>query len=79
MRTTYLIPAVGLGIAVLAGGCGGSDDTPARAATAADRPARTAHVDLPGGRIAFRRFFDDAQTHGAVFTVNPDGSGEAGH
>ena len=76
MRTTHLIPAVGLGIAVLAAGCGGSNDAPARAATSADQPARTAQVDLPGGRIAFRRFFDDAQTHGAVFTVDPDGSDE---
>jgi TolB protein len=76
MRTTHLIPAVGLAIASLAAGCGGSDDTPARAAASADQPARTAHADLPAGRIAFRRYFDDAQTHGAVFTINPDGSGE---
>ena len=76
MQTTYLIPAVGLGIVLVAAGCGGSDDPAARAATSADPPARAAKVDLPGGRIAFRRFFDDAQTHGAVFTVNPDGSGE---
>jgi TolB protein len=76
MRTTYLIPAVGVGIAVLVAGCGGSDDPPARGSTSADPPARTSQRDLPAGRIAFRRYFDDAQTHGAIFTINPDGSGE---
>jgi TolB protein len=76
MHTTHLIPAVGLGIAIVAAGCGGSADVPARAATSGDPSARAAEVHLPGGRIAFRRFFDDARTHGAVFTANPDGSGE---
>src|SRR5215212_4519835 len=76
MQTTHLIPAVGLGIAVLAAGCGGSDEPPARAATSGDPPASATQVDLPDGRIAFRRFFDDAQTHGAVFTIDPDGSGD---
>jgi len=28
------------------------------------------------GRIVFRRFFDNAETSGALFTSNPDGSGE---
>jgi Tol biopolymer transport system component len=28
------------------------------------------------GRIAFRRFFDADKTWGAVFTINPDGTGE---
>ena len=67
MGSTYLIPALGLGIAVLVIGCGGSSDPPARAATSADPPARTAQVDLPAGRIAFRRYLDDAQTQGALF------------
>ena len=60
MNSTHLIPAVGLGIAVLAAGCGGSSDPPARTATSAAVPARTAQVDLPAGRIAFRRYLDDA-------------------
>jgi TolB protein len=72
MHTARLIPAVALGIAVLAAGCGGSDEPSARAATFTDPPAR----ELPSGRIAFRRYLDDAQTHGAVFTINPDGTGE---
>lgn len=63
-------------LAVLAVGCGGSDDDssgePSDPANA--RPGNT--VDLPSGRVAFRRFLDDAQTHGAIFTINPDGSGE---
>lgn len=28
------------------------------------------------GRIAFRRYLNDDQTRGAIFTVNPDGTGE---
>jgi Tol biopolymer transport system component len=28
------------------------------------------------GRIAFRRYFDNAHTWGAIFTINPDGTGE---
>jgi Tol biopolymer transport system component len=36
-----------------------------------------AHATSPGknGRIAFRRYFDDAQTWGAVFVANADGTG----
>jgi Tol biopolymer transport system component len=30
----------------------------------------------PSPSSAFRRYLDDAQTHGAIFTVNPDGSDE---
>jgi Tol biopolymer transport system component len=38
-------------------------------------PARATY---PGenGRIAFRRYFDADKQHGAVFTINPDGTGE---
>ena len=41
-------------------------------------PAIPAEATFPddNGRIAFRRFLDADQTTGAVFTVNPDGSGE---
>jgi TolB protein len=36
-----------------------------------------AHATAPGenGRIAFRRYFNSAQTRGAIFTINPDGTG----
>src|SRR6476619_2164317 len=27
------------------------------------------------GRIAFRRYFNQAHTYGAIFTINPDGTG----
>ena len=67
--------AVGVAFSVLAAGCGGSDGQPAKAG-AASAPARGAKVELPGGRIAFRRYLDVARTHGAIFTVNPDGSDE---
>jgi TolB protein len=66
--TTHILPAAAVGIALLAAGCGGSVDTGAEAATATD--------PLPAGRIAFRRYLDDARTRGAVFTVKPDGTGE---
>ena len=67
--------AVGVAISVLAAGCGGSDGQPAKAG-AASAPARGGKVELPGGRIAFRRYLDVARTRGAIFTVNPDGSDE---
>ena len=36
-----------------------------------------AHATAPGenGRIAFRRYFNDEQTLGAIFTIRPDGTG----
>lgn len=35
------------------------------------------HATTPGenGRIAFRRYFDDAHTRGAIFTIRPNGTG----
>ena len=76
------VPAVGLAVTVLAAGCGGSDDQSPRARAASEPPGAAsepvggASVELPGGTIAFRRYFDAAQTHGAIFTINPDGSDE---
>jgi Tol biopolymer transport system component len=58
--------------AVLAGLCVGcGSGKPAVATAAAGREA-----GLPAGRIAFRRFLDEAQTQSALFTVGTDGSGE---
>jgi TolB protein len=76
MHSTHMICTVGLGVAVLAAGCGGSGDRPDRDARAAEPAATAGPAELPAGRIAFRRYLDDAQTHGAVFTINPDGTGE---
>ena len=71
MKPAHLIiPTAALGAALLAAGCGGDGE-----ASPAPR-AQQAQADLPAGRIAFRRYLDDAQTHGAVFTVKPDGTGE---
>jgi Tol biopolymer transport system component len=53
-------------------GCGSAD--PASSARAG--AAATPKPPLPPGRIAFRRWLDDAKTHGAIFTVRTDGSGE---
>jgi TolB protein len=60
-----------LAVGVLAA-CG-SEDGPstAPAGTTAAKPS-----ELPPGRIAFRRWLDDAKTHGAIFTVRTDGAGE---
>ena len=76
MISTRLITSLGLAIAVLASGCGGSEGPSAKAAPAAERQAATATTKLSPGRIAFRRYLDDAQTHGAIFTVRTDGTGE---
>jgi TolB protein len=40
--------------------------------------AVTSHATAPGknGRIAFRRWFNQDQSWGAIFTINADGSGE---
>jgi TolB protein len=57
-------------LAIAAAGCGGSHSAGAPAA-AASAPAK-----LPGGRIVFRRYLDHAKSHAALFTVNPDGTGE---
>jgi Tol biopolymer transport system component len=40
------------------------------------KAARASASDLPAGRIAFRRYLDDARTHGALLTIDPDGSRE---
>ena len=50
----------------------------AAAVAALGAGAQSAHATAPGhnGRIAFRRFLDPDRTHGAIFTINPDGSAE---
>jgi TolB protein len=67
------IAAIGLGVALagLCVACGGGQSTVATATAVAHRTG-----GLPAGRIAFRRFLDEAQTQSAVFTVHADGSGE---
>jgi TolB protein len=69
---SWAIPAIAIVIAVAAAGCGGSD-TNAPSTRAASKPAK---AEKPSGRIAFRRYFDAGQTHGAIFTINADGTGE---
>jgi TolB protein len=59
-------------VAVAVAGCGGSDGASTMAKPAAKPTAPT----LPAGRIVFRRWLDDAKTHGAIFVVNTDGTGE---
>jgi TolB protein len=40
--------------------------------------ATPAHATFRGndGRLVFRRYFNNAHSHGAIFTINPDGTGE---
>ena len=52
-------------------GCG--SESPA---TAPARTTSASEPQLPPGRVAFRRWLDDAKTHGAIFTVRTDGTGE---
>ena len=75
-RHTRLITMLGLGVAVLAAGCGGSEGRSADPAPAAERQSATPKPKLPVGRIAFRRYLDEAQTQGAIFTMRTDGTGE---
>ena len=49
--------------------------TPLVASTAAVAPAQATFPE-ENGRIAFRRYFTPDMQHGAVFTINPDGTGE---
>jgi Tol biopolymer transport system component len=70
-RLAGLTAAALLTLGVTAG-CGGSDNQ----STAAARPTTAQQPQLPSGRIAFRRWLDDAKTHGAIFTVRTDGTGE---
>jgi len=58
-------------LAGLSVGCGSGK--PAVATAKASGPGTRG---LTAGRIAFRRFLDQAQTQSALFTVSPDGSGE---
>ena len=72
MKPAHLIiTTAALGAALLAAGCGADGEAVPEA-----RAQKQAQADLPAGRIAFRRYLDDAQTQGAVFTVNPDGTSE---
>ena len=48
----------------------GSEDTPAGQPAKATTAAKS---ELPPERIAFRRWLDDARTHGAIFTWAPTG------
>jgi Tol biopolymer transport system component len=73
-RSTSLAAPALIAAAALAG-CGTSDRD-ASTGSNAKPAATTAAADLPPGRFAFRRFLDDAQTHGAIFTINTDGIGD---
>jgi len=66
--------------------CGGSPTSTASTATASAAPVEASSAASPTtavapgpllpGRIAFRRYFDDTASTGAIFTSAPDGSGE---
>jgi TolB protein len=67
---------VGLAVATLAGtaGCGAGSHTDAHpTGNGHTRPVLPA-LNFPG-KIVFRRFLDDAQSHGALFVMNANGTG----
>ena len=68
-------------VAALAAGCGDSkDDSSDKAPSPAKARRRTRRPSCREAAIAFRRFLDEAQTHGAIFTIDPDRHRrEAGH
>jgi TolB protein len=73
-RPAACLTVVAAVMALTDSACGGAGDDPAASkSTEADKSSAR---DLPPGRFAFRRFLDDAQTQGAVFTIKTDGSGE---
>jgi TolB protein len=67
--------ALGLALATLAGaaGCGSSGHTNSGKAAGA-KTAAAAGSDLRG-KIVFRRFLNQAHSHGALFVMNADGTG----
>ena len=69
-RTTLIVAVLAIGAAFA--GCGDADKPPAKPGA---KPAARSD-DLPPGRIAFRRYLDDAHTRGAIFTLRTNGTGE---
>jgi Tol biopolymer transport system component len=74
-RLTCRVAVGAFVVAVTAAGCGGSDRSDRESPDAA-AASQSAKLGLPSGRIAFRRYLDAGKTHGAVFTVETDGSGD---
>ena len=73
--------AVCLGLAVTAfagaAGCGSSGHTTAHKAAPGSATSAAASSELQG-KIVFRRFLDDAHSHGALFVMNANGTGIRG-
>jgi Tol biopolymer transport system component len=60
-----------IGLTLAVAGCGGGAHDGNTTSTAAD--TRGVHA---AGTIAFRRYTDDSQSEGSVFTIRPDATGE---
>lgn len=78
---THKIPLAVVIACLLVAGAGCAEDDPDPITPASTGPAPAAESlalpdGLPEGRIAFRRFLDQAQTTAALFTMSTDGSGE---
>jgi TolB protein len=79
--------AVVLGLSLLLAGCeqpgsvssaaSSTNQAPTAAATvpATEEPTSQATIPVANGQIAFRRFLSADKTTGAIFTINPDGTG----
>ena len=72
VRRALLAGALALAVT---GYCASTAATASRAGSGASATATVARPALPG-RIAFRRYLNDAQTISAIFTSAPDGSDE---
>jgi TolB protein len=71
-RKTSIAIMVTIGCTLLAGGCGGG--TPASRAPAT--PTGAGPGSVYSGRIVFRRYLDDSESMGALFTSKADGTDE---
>jgi DNA-binding SARP family transcriptional activator len=75
-RRTAVAAAALLAVAVTGGLVGVLRPSAARVPKHHGANGSAAPAQLPAGRIAFRRFLDDAHTHGALFVISADGTGE---
>jgi Tol biopolymer transport system component len=82
MRSGLAALVIGV-LAATVAGCGGSGSSRHSASNAAASAGSAKATSTPGpttpeqtGSIAFRRFLNPDHTHGAIFTIAPDGTGE---
>jgi Tol biopolymer transport system component len=77
-RALQPLPVVlaGVALAAMLTACGGPGKRGSVAAPTATASATGTNPSTARGSIVFRRWSDTAHTHGAIFSIAPDGSGE---